>query len=87
MPLHKLSRKEKKHPTQPWMTSGLIISSDRKNLLFDKANSSKIMNDWNFYKKYLNIFTSVKKLAYNLYYQERANLLWKCYGKNMGLDK
>ena len=74
MPLHKLSRRKKKHPTQPWMTSGLIVSSDRKNLLFDKANSSKDVNDWNFYKKYLNIFTSVKKLAYYLHYREKASL-------------
>ena len=69
-----------KCPSKPWFTKGLAISSDTKNSLFEKAVTTKILHDWNFYKKYLNIFTKTKKMAYYLYYREKAIL----YGHNKG---
>ena len=61
MPLHKVSRKQNKLPSKPWITKGLRISSDRKDLLYHKAISTKSLSDWEFYKKYRNIFCIVEK--------------------------
>ena len=74
MPLHKISRKQKKLPSKPWITMGLKISSDRKDILYNKAINTKSLEDWQFYKKYRNIFTSLKKLAYYLYCREKSIL-------------
>ena len=45
---------------KPWITPGMIESSDKKNQLFDKARESKNVTDYIEYKKYLNIFTKLK---------------------------
>ena len=63
MPLTKKKiSKNKKNPFhKPWITPGMIESSDKKNQLFEKARNSKKEEDYIEYKKYLNIFTSLKK--------------------------
>ena len=76
MPLTKKKiSKNKKNPFhKPWITPGMIESSDKKNQLFEKARNSKNEEDYIGYKKYLNIFTRLKNKWREGYYLERAIL-------------
>ena len=61
MPLRKLSAKRKKRISKPWMTTGLMKSSAKKSELFVISKFSKDPKDYEEYKRYLNIFTKMKK--------------------------
>ena len=75
MPLTKRQEPSKKKKSwKPWITPGLIISSDKKFELLDKARITRDPDDYQKYKKYLNVFTRTKDQARENYYQERAAL-------------
>ena len=61
-PLKKLSRKETKRLSKPWLTKGILISVRTKNRLFRRRiNHHNNIEYLIAYKKYNNILTHVKK--------------------------
>ena len=69
MPLTKRQEPSKKKKSwKPWITPGLIISSDKKFELLDKARITRDPDDYQKYKKYLNVFTRTKDQARENYY-------------------
>ena len=73
VPLKKLSRKQKRLKSNPWMTKGLITSIKKKqkmhNIHFIQGTSVNIL----YYKKYSNILTRLKNLAKRIYYHHKLN--------------
>ena len=68
-PLRKLSRKEMKLKSKPWITKGLLKSISTKNKLFQqcyKQNNPFLVAK---YKSYLNTLTKIKEIAKRNYYQ------------------
>ena len=68
-PLKKLSRKEMKLKSKPWITKGLLKSISTKNKLFQqcyKQNNPFLVAE---YKSYLNTLTKIKEIAKRNYYQ------------------
>ena len=75
MPLRKLSRKQKKRfNTKPWITKGLRISCNTKFELLDRSKSSGNSTDYQKYRLYLKIYSSLVKQSRILYYCEKAAL-------------
>ena len=69
--IYKSKRKRKKNP---WMTSGLIISSLNKNNLYKKyLNNPNIFNKTT-YLKYKNIFTSIIRAAQKKFYLDQFSI-------------
>ena len=67
-PRTKMKRGGKHSTEQPWFTSGLRISSKRKNNLFKKAYKSP--RRLSFYRHYRNVYNSLIKLAKKNYYSK-----------------
>ena len=62
MPLKKLSRKQKQRKEKPWITSGFRKSRNTKFELLSLSKSSKDPYHHANYKKYLNMYTKLKKI-------------------------
>ena len=67
-PATKIKTKGKYSLNQPWFTSGLKISSKRKNKLFKKAHKSP--RSLQIYRRYRNVYNSLIKLAKKTYYSD-----------------
>ena len=74
MPLTKMSKKQKRNFSKPWITPGLKVSSEKKFELLDKWVSTKLPKDREAYKKHLNMFNKLKKKAREDYYVNKAAL-------------
>ena len=72
-PLKKLSRKEAKTRSKPWLTKGLLKSIKTKNLLFCQCYKQQKMHLISKYKNYLNKLTRLKQVAKKNYYQNELN--------------
>ena len=71
MPLKKLSRKQKRYHSKPWITPAIKVSIRKKNKLFKlskRKNSERITAE---YKKYRNLLTGLKRRAYESYYRQK----------------
>ena len=71
MPLKKLSRKQKRYFSKPWITPAIKVSIRKKNKLFKiskRKNDAKITAE---YKRYRNLLTRTKSKAYENYYREK----------------
>ena len=64
-PLKKLSRKQKRLRSKPWITKGLLISIKKKQKLFKTHYIFGSINEKLYYKKYSNLLTKVKILQKN----------------------
>lgn len=73
MPSTKPSKKQKRPILKPWMTSGLMTSSDKKFKLLAISKFSNDPKDYAEYKRYLNYFTNLKKKLRLNYYREKLN--------------
>ena len=87
-PLRKQSRKETKLKNKPWLSKGILISIQQKNLLYKKALKLNGSNTWAQYKVYRNKLTHIKKYAKRLYIKNLMNgnkhdtsSLWKIINK------
>ena len=78
MPLKKLSRKQKRSHSKPWLTKGLKISIKRKNELYKLTRLKNIPRFLSLYKTYRNLITILKSKAHDNYYREKIAL----HGKN-----
>ena len=58
-PLKKLSRKQKRLRSKPWITKGLLISIKKKQKLHKTHNIFDSINEKLYYKKYSNLLTKV----------------------------
>ena len=67
MPSNKLSRKEKYYHFKPWYTKGIKISIRTENNLRRLSIRRKDEEIAKQYRKYRNLLTRIKTLAYNLY--------------------
>ena len=72
-PLKKLSRKEVKTRSKPWLTKGLLKSIKTKNRLFCQCYKQQKMHLVSKYKKYLHKLTRLKQIAKKNYYQNELN--------------
>ena len=72
-PLKKLSRKEAKTRSKPWLTKGLHKSIKTKNLLFCQCYKQQKTHLISKYKNYLNKLTRLKQVAKKNYYQNELN--------------
>jgi len=70
-PVQSIKAKKKK---QPWMTSGLLISSIKKNKLYKKYISNPSSSNKNIYLKYKNMYTKIVKAAEKLYFLNEFSL-------------
>ena len=72
-PIKKLSRKQGRLKTKPWITKGLLTSIKRKQKLHKShfINGSAIAK--NYYKVYSNTLTKIKNFARKLYYYHKLN--------------
>ena len=68
-PLRKLSRKEMKLKSKPWITKGLLKSISTKNKLFQQCYKQNNPFLGAKYKSYLNTLTKIKEIAKRNYYQ------------------
>ena len=67
-PITKLSRKGERNKT--WITTGLKISSNKKNCLYKKWIKSKNLMDEIKYKEYKKVFEKLSNFAEITYYRE-----------------
>ena len=72
-PLKKLSRKEAKTRSRPWLTKGLLKSIKTKNLLFCQRYKQQKTHLISKYKNYFNKLTRLKQVAKKNYYQNELN--------------
>ena len=72
-PLKKLSRKQKRLKSKPWMTKGLIISVKKKQKMHRTHFVQGTSVNKLYYKKYSNILTRLKDLAKRFYYHHNLN--------------
>lgn len=69
-----IKKKKQKHKRHPWVTSGISISSFKKNKLYKKyLNNPNALNK-NNYLKYKNLFTKTIRAAENLYFLNEFTL-------------
>ena len=87
-PLRKQSRKETKLKNKPWLSKGILISIQQKNLLYKRALKLNDSNTWAQYKVYRNKLTHIKEYAKRLYIKNLVNdnkhdtsSLWKIIHK------
>ena len=87
-PLPKQSRKETKLKNKPWLSKGILISIQQKNLLYKRALKLNDSNTWAQYKVYRNKLTHIKEYAKRLYIKNLVNdnkhdtlSLWKIINK------
>ena len=87
-PLRKQSRKETKLKNKPWLSKGILISIQQKNLLYKRALKLNDSNTWAQYKVYRNKLTHIKEYAKRLYIKNLVNdnkhdtsSLWKIINK------
>ena len=87
-PLRKQSRKETKLKNKPWLSKGILISIQQKNLLYKRALKLNDSNTWAQYKVYRNKLTHIKLYAKRLYIKNLVNdnkhdtsSLWKIINK------
>ena len=73
-PLRKLSPKEVKSKTKPWLTKGLLKSLSTKNKLFEQCFKKQKSHLVLKYKTYLNKLTKLKEIAKKIYYQKELQL-------------
>ena len=71
---------------QPWMSVGLLISSQHKNKLYKNLIKNPNTLNKSIYLKYKNLFTKLMRTAEKLYFLNQFNLN-KSNIKNMGFDK
>ena len=64
-PLKKLSRKQRRLGSKPWITKRLLISIKKKQKLHKTHYIFGSINEKLYYKKYSNLLTKVKNLAKN----------------------
>ena len=67
-PLRKLSRKEMKVKSKPWLTKGLIKSMPTKNKMFHNCFYKKNLHWVAEYNTYLNKLSKIKEIANRKYY-------------------
>ena len=65
-PLKKLSRKQRRLRSKPWITKGLLISIKKKQKLHKTHYIFDSINEKLYYKKYSNLLTKVNNLAKKL---------------------
>ena len=87
-PLRKQSRKETKLKNKPWLSKGILISIQQKNLLYKRALKLNDSSTWAQYKVYRNKLTHIKEYAKRLYIKNLVNdnkhdtsSLWKIINK------
>ena len=68
-PLKKLSRKQQKLQSKPWITKGILISVRHKRKLYKSHFLAGTEIQKRFYKKYLNTLTKVKTASKKIYYR------------------
>ena len=83
-PLKKLSRKQKRLRSKPWITKCLLISIKKKQKLHKTHYIFGSINKKLYYKKYSNLPTKVKNLAKKLYYHQKLDDYNDNPKKNMG---
>ena len=83
-PIKILSKKEQKLKAKPWITRGIIISINFKNLMFKFAIKDKTKKFSAHFRKYRNILNRVIECSKRLYYKqvikknkENSKKLWK----------
>ena len=74
MPLTKLTKKQRRNFSKPWITPGLKASSDKKHELFEKWKFSNDPEHERDYKNYLNLFTKLKRKARQDYLENKSAL-------------
>ena len=72
-PLKKLSRKQRRLRSKPWISKGLLISIKKKQKLYKTHYNFGSINEKLYYKKYSNLLTKVKNLAKKLYYHQKLD--------------
>ena len=75
-PLKKLSRKQQKLQSKPWITKGILISVCHKRKLYKSHFLAGTEIQKRFYKKYLNTLTKVKTASKKIYYRQE-------FGRNL----
>ena len=72
-PLRKMSRKEKRIKSKPWLTKGILISIKNKNKMY-KSHIQDKSTKFNFlYEQYKNLLTRVIKLSKKLFLHEEIS--------------
>ena len=69
LPLRKLSRREVKFNSKPWITKALRKSINHNNTLYGHFIRTKSTNSHHKYKTYRNKLTGLLRLSKKLYYQ------------------
>ena len=67
--LKKLSRKQQKLQSKPWITKDILISVRHKRKLYKSHFSAGTEIQKRFYKKYLNTLTKVKTVSKKIYFR------------------
>ena len=90
-PVKKLSHKEKKSLSKPWLTKGILQSIKQKNVLYRKFIRTKdltkrelLLQDFKIYKNTIHKLTRINKSEYYKHYFEEHKKTLKKTG--MGLD-
>ena len=73
MPLRKLSAKERKQKTHPWITPAIIAKINRKNKLYKKFIKSKKREDQLQFNQIKNEITSLTRKSKKEYYKNYFN--------------
>ena len=72
MPLKKMTKKQKRFKSKPWLSKGIKISINNKNKLYKTCKKSNDQVLFEKYKIYRNILTRIKHRAREKYYAELA---------------
>jgi len=65
------TRREYKLKLKPWITQGIIFSIKHRDYLFRVYKTSKLLTDFESYKKIRNHLTHIKELAKRKYHEEQ----------------
>ena len=83
-PFKKLSRKQRRLRSKPWIAKGLLISIKKKQKLHRTHYILGSINEKLYYKKFSNLLTKGKNLAKKLYYHQKLDyyshnpkIIWK----------
>ena len=71
VPLRKQSRKETKLKNKPWLSKGILISIQQKNLLYKRPLTLNDSNTWAQYKVYRNKLTHINRFKAGLFGHHR----------------
>ena len=82
-PLVKLSRRQKRLQTKPWITKGILNLIKTKQNLHKSHYLSNISTNQSFCKRYTNILTRVKNLSKKIHYDDCLSSSKKDPRKNM----